>query len=231
MSTLGRRLEAGGESERLRHSRLLLAETLLSRRHGRPMDEHLIRLPLLRAIRLPKDREEAWSIADLRRQIENRRVFVSPSFGGFGLRRCRTEPNQHGPSDPKRAVMELAKALDEAVWMVSRDAVSSVADAPVTHARGIGHCGASKPNGLPNLPVEHSSSSGSRRAFQTTSLFAWPHVCFLPGVAQTSSDGTRSCFHGRPGNRRALHILLRLLDRSWCAVQGGVGGFAFPGPR
>ena len=75
--TLGRRLEAGDESERLRHSRLLLADVLLSRRDDRPMGEQLVGLPLLRAIRLTEDREEAWSIAELRHQLENRRVFQS----------------------------------------------------------------------------------------------------------------------------------------------------------
>ena len=126
LHTLGRRLEAGGESERLRHSRLLLAEILLSTRHDRPLGEHLVGLPLLRAVRLPEDREDAWSIAELRRRIENRRVFASPAseisdyHGTDGI-----QPER--PSDPKPAVMELARALDEAVWMVSGDAVSSVA--------------------------------------------------------------------------------------------------------
>ena len=126
LHTLGRRPEARGESERLRHSRLLLAEILLSTRHDRPLGEHLVGLPLLRAIRLPEDREEAWSIAELRRHIENRRVFASPASeisdydGTDGI-----QPER--PSDPKPAVMELARALDEAVWMVSGDAVSSVA--------------------------------------------------------------------------------------------------------
>ena len=217
LSTLGRRLEAGGESERLRHSRLLLAETLLSRRHGRPMDEHLIRLPLLRAIRLPKDREEAWSIADLRRQIENRRVFVSPSsevsdYDGMN----GTQPAR--PSDPKRAVMELAKALDEAVWMVSRDAVSSVADAPVP-----------TPEALATAVLQAERFAEPARRTLLLKRLA-PSISdnvtvrlaarvLLAGRGADVVGRDTQLFLGRPGNRRALHILLRLLDRSWCAVQ------------
>ena len=78
---LGRRLEAGNESDRLRHSRLLLAETLLPVRHERSMGHRLLRLPLLRAIRLPDDREQAWSIFNLRHQIDNCRVIHQPAFG------------------------------------------------------------------------------------------------------------------------------------------------------
>ena len=90
------------------------------------MDDPLVGLPLLRAIRLPEAREEAWSIAKLRNRLENRRVFASPNSevsdydGTDG-----TRPEL--PSDPKRAVMELAKALHEAVWLVSGEAAASVA--------------------------------------------------------------------------------------------------------
>lgn len=67
---LGRWLAASGESERLRHSRLLLAETLLSiRDDNRPLND-LETLPLLRTIRMPEEREEAWSVCKLRRQTE-----------------------------------------------------------------------------------------------------------------------------------------------------------------
>ena len=122
--TLGRRLESGGESERLRHSRLLLAEILISTRHNGPLGEHLAGLPLLRATRLPEDREEAWSVAELHRRIEHRRVFARPASE---IADFDDTDGTERPSDPKPAVMELAKALAEAIWMVSGDAVPSVA--------------------------------------------------------------------------------------------------------
>ena len=219
LHTLGRRLEAGGESERLRHSRLLLAEILLSTRHDRPLGEHLVGLPLLRAIRLPEDREEAWSIAELRRRIENRRVFASPVSeisdydGTDGI-----QPER--PSDPKPAVMELARALDEAVWMVSGDAVSSVAaDVPspapealasaVLRAEALADPVCRKPL-LMRLAPEVSDDTNLR----------WAARVLLAGRAAGVVGEDAELFHDRTGNGRALRILLRLLDRSWCAVQG-----------
>ena len=219
LSTLGRRMEAEGESERLRRSRLLLAEVLLSRRDNRPMDD-LGGLPLLRAMRLPEDREEAWSVTELRHQSENRRVFASPASevsehdGTDG-----TQPEH--PSDPKRAIMELAKALDEAVWMVSGDAASSVtADVPspaptalagaVLRAGGALADPAHRKPLLMRLAPEISDSSNVR----------WAARVLLAGRAASIVGEDTELFHDRPGNDRALRILLRLLDRSWCAVQG-----------
>ena len=215
--TLGRRLEAGGESERLRHSRLLLAETLLSRRHDRPMGEHLVGLPLLRAIRLPEDREEAWSIAELRRRLENRRVFASPASevsdydGTDGI-----QPER--PSDPKRAVMELAKALHEAVWLVSAEAVASVpADVPspapedlasaVLRAEALADPAHRKPLLMRLAPGASDNAN-----------VLWAARVLLAGRAAGVVGEDAELFHDRTGNGRALRILLRLLDRSPSAI-------------
>ena len=217
--TLGRRLEAGGESERLRHSRLLLADVLFSRRDDRPMDDPLVGLPLLRAIRLTEDREEAWSIAELRHQLENRRVFTSlesevSDYDGTDGTRPERLP------DPKRAVMELAKALDEAVWLVSGDAVASVAaDVPspapealasaVLRAETLADPANRKPL-LMRLAPNASENTNVR----------WAARVLLAGRAAGVVGEDAELFHDRTGNGRALCILLRLLDRSWCAVQG-----------
>ena len=216
--TLGRRMEAGGESERLRHSRLLLAEILLSTRHDRPLGEHLVGLPLLRAIRLPEEREEAWSIAELRCRIESRRVFARPAseisdHDGSG----GTQPER--PPDPKSAVMELAKALGDAVWMVSGDAVPSVvADVPapapeslasaVLRAEAFGGPAGRKPL-LKRLVPEVSDNTNVRRAARV----------LLAGRVAGVVGEEAELFHDLTGNGRALRILLRLLDRSWCAVH------------
>ena len=219
LHTLGRRLDAGGESERLRHSKLLLAESLLSTRHDCPLGEHLIGLPLLRAVRLPEDREEAWSVAELHRHIKNRRVFASPASeisdydGTDGI-----QPER--PSDPKPAVMELARALDEAVWMVSGDAVSSVAaDVPspapealasaVLRAEALADPARRKPL-LMRLASQVSDDTNVR----------WAARVLLAGRTAGVVEEDAELFHDRTGNGRALRILLRLLDRSWCAVQG-----------
>ena len=219
LHTLGRRLEAGGESERLRHSRLLLAESLLSTRHDGPLGEHLVGLPLLRVVRLPEDREEAWSIAELRRRIENCRVFASPASEISDYDRTDgIQPER--PSDPKPAVMELARALDENVWMVSGDAVASVvADvsppAPdalasaVLRADALSDPAHRKPL-LMRLAPEVSDNSDVRRAARV----------LLAGRAAGVVGEDAELFHDRSGNGRAVRILLRLLGRSWCAVQG-----------
>ena len=216
LSSLGRRLEAGGESGRLRHSRLLLAEVLLSRRGDRPMGD-LDGLPLLRAMRLPEDREEAWSVADLRPRIRNHRVFASPvsedsDDGADGARLERR-------SDWKQAVTELAKALHEAVWLVSGEAVAPIADVPspapealasaVLRAEAFADPADRKPL-LMRLAPNISDSTNARRAARL----------LLAGRAAGVVGEDAELFHDRTGNGRALRILLRLLDRSWCAVQG-----------
>ena len=218
LDALGQRLEVEGESERLRHSRLLLAEILLSRRHDRPMGD-LDGLPLLRAIRLPEDREEALSIAELRRRIKNLRVFASPDSevadydDTDGIQ-------QERPSDPKRAVSELAKALNEAVWLVSGDAVASVANAPsptpealagaVLRAEAFSDDPSHRKPLLMRLAPGASDDTNVRRATRV----------LLAGRAAVVVGEDAELFHDRAGNGRTLRILLRLLDRSWCAVDG-----------
>ena len=220
LDALGRRLEVEGESERLRHSRLLLAEILLSRRHNRPMGD-LDGLPLLRAIRLPEDRKEALSIAEARRRIENHRVFASPdSEVGDYDDTDGIQPER--PSDPKRAVSELAKALNEAVWLVSGDAVASVANAPsptpealagtVLRAESFSDDLSHRKPLLMRLAPKASDDTNVRRAARV----------LLAGRAAGVIGEDAELFHDREGNGRALRILLRLLDRSWCAVDGAL---------
>ena len=220
LDALGRRLEVEGESEQLRHSRLLLAEILLSRRHDRSMGD-LDGLPLLRAIRLPEDREEALSIAELPRRIENLRVFANPDSeiadydDTDGIRPER-------PSDPKRAVSEFAKALNEAVWLVSGDAVASVANAPsptpealasaVLRAEAFSDDPSHRKPLLMRLAPKASDDTNVRRAARV----------LLAGRATGVDGEDAELFLDRAGNGRALPILLRLLDRSWCALDGAL---------
>ena len=206
LTALGERLQAGGESERMRHSRLLLAETLLSIRPECPLDDGLRWLPFLRAIRLPEDKDEAWSAANLRRQIENRRVFARP------------------PSDPKSAVAELATALDEPVWLVNRDAVASIAaDVPtpvpetladaVLQAREFAEPGSRTPllhRLVPNVS-ENANVCLAARAL-------------LAGQAADVVGRHTELFWVRGVHQGALLTLLRLLNRSWCAVDRRLAG-------
>ena len=217
LSTMGCWLKAGGESERLRHSRLLLAEKLLSRRSAHPMGD-LDGLPLLRAMRLPGNQEEAWSVVDLRRRIGGRRVFARPvsEDSNDGTEGARPER----PSDPKQAVIDLAKAIGEAVWLVSGDAAASVAaDVPapapealasaVLRAKAFADPTYRKPL-LRRLTPSVSDNADVRQAARV----------LLTGRDEGVVGKDAELFHDHAGNGQALRILLRLLDRTWCAVQG-----------
>ena len=217
--TLGQRLEVGGESKRLRRSRLLLADALLFRRNDRPIGKQLIALPLLRATRLPEDREEACSVAELRRRIENWQIFARPASEGTDYDSTQ-ETQLERLSDPKRAVMELAAALDEAVWMVNGDTVARVAvDAPspvpealasaVLRTKALTDSAGRKPL-LMRLTPKASDNPGVRNAARM----------LLAGRAASIAGEDAELFDNRSGNSRALHVLLRLLDRLWCAVPG-----------
>ena len=216
---LGTKLETGGETRRLRRSRLLLAETLLSVRDDRPYGEHLIGLPVLRATRLPEGQEEALSIAELRCCIESRRVFASPISDVPKYDESERTPLER-PSDSKQAVTELAKALDEAIWFVSGDAAASVdADVPsptpdelanaVLRAEVFADPVNRKPL-LMRLATEASDHTNIRRAARV----------LLAGRAAGVVGEHTILFHDRTGNGQTLPTLLRLLDRSWCVVQG-----------
>ena len=215
-TVLGQWLEAGGESEQLRNSRLLLAETLLTIRPSCPVVPPLSELPFLRAISLPEDKEEAWRIADLRRQIENHRVFASPASEDPNTTlRNRTRPER--TSGPKRAaVVELAKALDETVWWVDGDAVASVAtDVPSSEPETLADAvlqaetfaeAASRTPLLRHLASDISDDANVRLAARAL-------------LAGRAVEGGTELFQVGAGYARALLILLRLLDRSWCALD------------
>ena len=211
---LGRRLAAGGESERLRHSRLLLAETLLSiRDDNRPLND-LEMLPLLRATRMPEEREEAWSVCKLRRQTDKYRVFANPpSVKDSDVH----QPEQ--PSDPKQAVQELAEALDEHVWFVINAQVAAVADTP-----------SPTPEALASavLRAEAFADPSHRPPLLkrlAPNVIDNPHVrwavrTLLAGLSAGEVGKDMELFYAYDGHEeRTLNILLRLLDRSWCAVQ------------
>ncbi|MYF83701.1 MAG: hypothetical protein F4176_06170 [Acidimicrobiia bacterium] len=204
LTALGNLLQAGGESEGLRRSRLLLNETLLSARLERHMDAGLCGLPILRVTRLPDEIEEAWSVADLRRQIENRRVF---------------------DRGDKAATKDLSTALDAPVWLVSGEALASIgADVPtpepealadaVLQAREFAESGSRRP--LIHRLVSNISGSNTKVHLAARALLAG-HTADVVGL-------DTELFQARGEHRSALLILLRLLDQSWRAVDRRVAG-------
>ncbi len=214
LRVLGRRLAAGGESERLRHSRLLLAETLLSIRDDNLPLNDLETLPLLRVTRMPEDREEAWSVYKLRRQTNTRRVFASqPSV---------KDSDVHQPGrllDPKRAVAELATAIDEDIWIVVDARVAALAGTPSPTPDALARTviGAKtfhpEPTQRKHLVVRLAQDGGT-------------HVCAVRALltgrcTAVVGQDTELFFAPRQSlhEQQTLDILLRLLCQSWRAVD------------
>ena len=214
LATLGQRLEEGGESERLRHSRLFLADILLSVRPDCPMDERLRGLPFLQAIRLPDEKEEAWSVADLYRQLENHRVFARPVSEDPEY--DSTNGIQPERAAPKQAVIDLAMALGETVWLVNGDAVASVAvnvppPEPETLADAV-------------FQAETFAEAASRiplllRLASNITDDANVRLAARALLAGRVVEGGIELFQVHDGSEGALLILLRLLGRSWCALD------------
>ena len=221
LAALGQRLAGSGAPERLRHSRLVLAETLLSVRPDGPMGDGLRGLPFLRAIRLSDDKEEAWSIADLRRQIESHRVFASPVSGDSRYEGTNGRQPER-TSDPKRAVMDLAIALDETMWLVRGEAVAAIAadvpsPQPKSLARAVLQAKAfAEPDYRESL-FRRLTSDIPRDA--NVRLAARALLTGRPVDVVGSDTELFQVRDGRDGDERAMLILLRLLDQSWCALD------------
>ena len=219
LTALGQRLEAGGESARRRHSRLLLAETLLSIRPYCPVAPPLSEMPFLRAISLPENKEEAWRVADLRHQIKNLRVFASPGSSEDSEHDSTSRMRPERTAGPRRAVRELAMALEETVWWVDGDAIASVATdvpspEPETLARAVLQAREFAPPARRTPLLRRLASNLSGDANVRSAARA-----LLAGWAGDVVGCDTELFPVRAGTKRALLILLRLLGRSWCAVD------------
>ena len=211
---LGRRLAASGESERLRHSRLLLAETLLSiRDDSRPLND-LETLPLLRATRMPEEREEAWSVCKLRRQTDKYRVFANPP--------SVKDSDVHQPerlSDPKRAVAELAAAIDNDVWVVVDAGVAALAGTPSPTPDALARA-------VIGAKTFHPEPVQRKYLVDRLGRDGGPHVCAVRALlaGRTTTEVGRDIelfFAPRQSvhEQQTLDLLLRLLGQSWRAVD------------
>ncbi len=182
------------------------------------MGDHLSVLPLLRANALPGELEEAWSVANLYRQIENHRVFAglaseTPDLDGAD----ETQPERF--SDPKQATAELAIALDETVWLVNGDTVASVAiEVPQPGFKTLANAvlkaevfaqPADRAHLLRRLAPNILDDPDLRLAART----------LIAGRTANLLGSDTELFYAPAGNEPALLILLRLLDRSWCSVN------------
>jgi hypothetical protein len=97
-------------------ARIVLAECLLAELVDVEARERVSHLPLLRAHRLPEGRDEAWSLADLRRGAGCARVFRSEVSTTTDA-----DPDvdvDAPPNDRVKRVKALAQALGEPCWLV-----------------------------------------------------------------------------------------------------------------
>ena len=104
----------------MRRSLLSLAAALLAARPPLPLPPDLSQLPLLPAVKLPNDETEPWSVEALRKLATRRRVFAS------------VRDDDDTQADHRRAAIDLADALGEAVWLVGRTAASLAGVPPAT---------------------------------------------------------------------------------------------------
>ena len=208
LRVLGRRLAAAGESERLRHSRLLLAETLLSiRDDNRPLND-LETLPLLRATKMPEEREEAWSVCKLRHQTDTYRVFANPP----------SDQPEH-LSDPKQAVAEFAAAIDDDVWIVINPEVAALVGTPSPTLDALARA-------VIGAKTFHAKPAQRKHLVDRLGRDGGPHVCAVRALlagrttAEVGQD-TELFFAPRHSvhEQQTLDILLRLLGQSWRAID------------
>ena len=211
LQELGRRLAYREDvSPRIRHSRLVLAEAILAAYPGRWLDKDNHQLPILRAVRLPDDEDEAWSVEELERQTALCRVFA------------RTQGEAEGPADHRQAGLDLTQALGESVWLVD-EAVAALATAPVPpatsrealgeallHATAIRSAPPQRARLIKRL-AEHGSSPNVRAALRV----------LLTGEACARDDCDlyiRSTDNTRESDQTTLEILLNLRGQKWRSV-------------
>ena len=211
--------EKDGTPQGTQQSRLLLAETLLSVREDLQFDERLRHLPLLRARRLPDDRDEPWSIDELRTRAPRYRVFsrvVADDGKGDG--------SLDAPSDPKRAVKELAEAIGEPVWLVDASVgVATKVPTPTADALSLAVLQSGKIQSPPTDRVELLQRLAKDAASAGPQVRS--SICVLLTGRLSGPEVDVALFYVRSqdseesSNRRTLETLLRLLGRSWCAVD------------
>ena len=197
-----------GTSQSARDSRLVLAETLLSVRAERPLDDEFTRLRLLRVLQLPEGRDDAWSVCELRQRIAQHRVFA--------------RSDEESAPEPRQAVKELAKAVGNSFWLVPR-AVPSTTEVPlvtnqaladaVIHAAAIAHEPEQRVPLLKRL-AEDDADSVVGRALRVL-------LTGLPAGGREECDlyYVRSGDTEKATNRRTLEILLHLRGQAWRAVE------------
>ena len=209
---LGQRLmDWKSASKRARQSRLMLAEALLTVRDDRPFGDDLPRLPLLRALRLPKDKDEAWSVDELHGRTRQHRVFAR-------------RDEQTAETQPKQAVKELAEAVGTDLWLVDR-AIAATNEVPQVMGEALANA-VLRAEAIRSVPVQRIPflrrlSRPENDADPTVDQALRTLLTGTPAGAQHRCDlyYVRSRDTHRDTNWRTLEILLTLRGQKWRAIE------------
>ena len=196
----------GEGNDNTQRSRLLLVEDLLSVRDSKELTDNLAPLQLLRAHRFPDDQGDAWSVNDMRRAIEQHRVFA------------RNRDDQ-----ARQAVISVADALDEACWLVG-PVPASLAEVPgaTTSALADAVLAANTIRSNPNqrmrlldrLAKDHDRHT--RRALRV--LLTGERAAGAEGACDRNLYYVRTDDSEHDLNLKTLKILLRLRAEEWREV-------------
>lgn len=224
---LGNLLRREG-SQSAHDARLILADTLLAIRDDRPFGDRLAQLPMIRALRLPEGRYDAWSDSDLRQQAAEHRVFARgdepPSAqvdagSGDGVDPAGGLPGRAGRAarQPRQAVKELADAAGIHFWLVRSMAVTARA-APVSKealASALLHAKAISKDPELRKPLLRALAAGTVSRLVGRAMSVLLTGTMAGGSEECDIYHVRSQDTQRDTNRRTLDILLGLRRQSW----------------
>ena len=190
-------------------ARLLLSDALLRVRDGDGFDDELAEVPVLRVLRLPENRDEAWSLIDLRGAVEQHRVFV-----GEGDR-------------SRRAVGDLSSALGEPAYLVSRVLARYAGVQPVTPDAFA--CSVLTLNTIESAPIRRIPLLEFLGGKYTEPVVGRAMRMLLTGEHKAACDARRRLYYvpdddQHETKRATLRILLRLRDERWRAVGADLIG-------
>ena len=217
---LGTQLAKPDLSTRGKHSRLRLADALLPFIDSTAC-ESLREQPLIRAVRLPSGQEDAWSMDELEQKIGKQRVFSRTATDAGEIR--------GGETDHRRATSELAQALGEDIWLVTKEVIPSVADVPfaapevlakaVCAASNFRRPGVREPL-VKRLLAAFDNLLGERPRAEGYSYLRNAIRALLVGRAAVDVGQDEVIYYAQgQDDRRTLGILLRLSGRPWATVQ------------
>jgi len=216
IQSIGKKNTDKKSSQNKRISRLMLAESLLAVTGIDILDEQMRQLPLIRAQKLPDEKDESLSISNLMDFGKQYRVFFRPVLG---------EGIDKDPEifHPKKSVRMLADAVGESFWLVDQS-VSKVVDLPSPEAHELAEAVLSSKairstiknrvtlvQVLQRYVINNSVVRLAMLSLLTGRILANEEECKLYCVLSKDLTGLE--------NKRSVKTLLELIGRSWWYVD------------